>query len=389
VSDALRFVDITEDQLDAVIRVRARSFGVMAAGDREQWLKDAKVFIQDGRYVGVADGDEVVAAARFWDFEQWWSGRRVRVAGVAGVVVSPEYRGRGVGSKLMRGVLQRAVDKGFPLTALYPATTVIYRHLGYEYGGGRYRFSFPAADLRALGGKEIAVRRAGPEDAERVLDMVGRSHERLRSNGPLVWPVKEVTEWLADEDNFAYLADDGFVVYNWSGSDLCVDEIVAGSEATARALWSTVGSGSSIADTVQAYISPDDPVHLMVEHEAAKEVQYQRWMLRLLDAPAAIAARGFAPGAAVEVDVRLEDPDVPANTGDWHLSVADGAGELTATQASGDVLQLGPRGLAGLYSGTPLATLRASGLVSGGSTDTDAAVDTAFAGATPYMLDYF
>lgn len=388
-SDALRFVDITEDQLDAVMRVRARSFGVMAAGDREQWLKDARVFIQDGRYVGVADGDEVVAAARFWDFEQWWSGRRVPVAGVAGVVVAPEYRGRGVGSKLMRGLLQRAVDRGFPLTALYPATTVIYRHLGYEFGGGRYRFSFPAADLRALGGKEVGVQRAGPDDAERVLELVGQSHERRRTSGPLIWPLKEVTEWLADDDNFAYLADDGFVVYSWSGSDLCIDEIVAGSEATARALWATVGSGSSIASTVQAYISPDDPVHLLVEHEAYKDVQHQRWMLRLLDAPAAIAARGFAPDAAVEIDLRLEDPDVPGNGGDWHLSVADGAGELTPTQASGDVLQLGPRGLAALYSGTPLATLRGSGLASGGSSTADASLDPVFAGPTAYMLDYF
>ncbi|MGW1347086.1 GNAT family N-acetyltransferase [Kribbella sp. NPDC002412] len=388
-SDALRFVDIAEDQLDAVLRVRARSFGVMAAGDREQWLKDARVFIGDGRYVGVADGDEVVAAARFWDFEQWWSGRRVPVAGVAGVVVSPEYRGRGVGSKLMRGLLQRAADKGFPLTALYPATTVIYRHLGYEFGGGRYRFSFPAADLRELGGKEVAVRRAGPRDAERFLELVRQSHERRRTSGPLVWPLNEVTEWLADEDNFAYLAEDGFVVYNWSGSDLCVDELVAGSEATARALWATVGSGSSIARTVQAYISPNDPVHLLVEHEAEKEVQHQRWMLRLLDAPAAIAARGYAPGVALEVDVRVEDPDVPANSGDWHLSVADGAGELASTQASGDVLQLGPRGLAALYAGTPLATLRGAGLARGGATTADAALDAAFASATPYMLDYF
>lgn len=385
----MRFVDITENQLDAVMRVRARSFGGMAAGDREQWLKDARVFIKDGRYVGVADGDEVVAAARFWAFEQWWSGRRVPVAGVAGVVVSPEYRGRGVGSQLMRGVLQRAADKGFPLTALYPATTVIYRHLGYEFGGGRYRYSFPTADLRALGGKEVAVRRAGADDAERVLELVGQAHVQRRTSGPLVWPVKEVTEWLADEDNFAYLADDGFVVYNWSGSDLCVDELVAGSEATARALWATVGSGSSIASTVQAYISPDDPVHLMVEHEAEKAVQHQRWMLRLLDAPAAIAARGFGPDAAVEIDLRLEDSDVPANGGDWHLSVADGVGRLTPTQGSDDVLRLGARGLAGLYAGTPLATLRGAGLAVGGSEATDAALDPVFAGPTSYMLDYF
>ncbi|TDD26297.1 GNAT family N-acetyltransferase [Kribbella turkmenica] len=385
-SDALRFVDVTEDQLDAVIRVRARSFGGLAAGDREQWLEDARVFIGDGRYVGVAAGDEVVAAARFWDFEQWWSGRRVPMAGVAGVVVSPEYRGRGVGSTLMRGLLQRAVDKGFPLSGLYPATTVIYRHLGYEFGGGRYRFSFPAADLRALGGKEVAVRRAGPADAERFLELVGQLHERRRTNGPLIWPVKQVTGWLADEDNFAYLADDGFVVYNWSGSDLCVDELVAGSEATARALWATVGSGSSIASTVQAYISPDDPVHLLVEHEAYKDVQHQRWMVRLLEAPAAIAARGFAPDATVEADLRIDDPEIPANSGDWHLSVAGGSGRLTRTQASGDVLRLGPRGLAALYAGTPLATLRASGLASGGAA---ADLDTVFAGATPYMLDYF
>lgn len=387
-SDALRFVDITEDQLDAVMRVRARSFGLMAAGDREQWIKDAIAFIQDGRYVGVADGDEVVAAARFWDFQQWWGGRRIPVAGVAGVVVSPEYRGRGVGSKLMRGVLQRAADNGFPLTALYPATTVIYRHLGYEFGGGRYRFSFSAADLRALGGKDVAVRRAGPDDAARFLELVGQLHGARRSSGPLVWPVKQVTDWLADENNFAYLADDGFVVYNWSGSDLCVDELVAGSEATARALWSTVGSGSSIAKTVHAYMSPEDPIHLMVEHEAGSEAQVGRWMLRLLDAPAAIAARGFAAGVVLEVDLRVEDFDVPANSGDWHLSVADGAGQLTPGRSSAGALRTGPRGLAALYAGTPVSALRVAGLVSGGSA-VDAAVDSAFGGSTPYMLDYF
>jgi predicted acetyltransferase len=389
VSDALRFVDITEDQLDAVIRVRTRSFGGLAADDRERWTKDALAFIQDGRYVGVADGDEVVAAARFWDFQQWWGGRRIPVAGVAGVVVAPEYRGRGVGSKLMRGVLQRAVDKGFPLTALYPATTVLYRHLGYEFGGHRYKFSFRAADLRSLGGKEVAVRRAGPGDAERFLELVAQIHEVRRSNGPLLWPIKAVTDWLADEDNFAYLADDGFVVYSWSGSDLTIDELVAGSEATARALWATVGSGSSIARTVHAYVSPDDPIHLMVEHEADGDAWVQRWMLRLLDAPAAIAARGFAPGAVLEIDLRLDDVDVPANSGDWHLSVADGAGRLTPAQVPGDVLELGPRGLAALYAGTPLVTLRAGGLATGGSVAADAAVDTALGGSTSYMLDSF
>jgi predicted acetyltransferase len=389
VTDALRFVDIAKENLDDVLRVRSRSFGPLAAANREEWLKDAHEFIDDGRYVGVAAGDEVVAAARIWAFEQWWGGRKVPMAGIAGVVVAPEYRGRGVGSKLMRGVLGRSAEKGLPISALYPATTVIYRHLGYEFGGGRYRFSFPAADLRSLGGKEVSVRRAGPADAARLLELVAESHTAGRISGPLAWEESKVAEWLGDEDNFGYIADDGFVVYNWDDSDLRVDEIIAGSEATARALWATVGSGSSIASNVKAFVPPNDPVHLLVAQEADKQAQIQRWMLRLIDAPTAVSARGFALGASLEVDLELEDPELTSNAGRWHLSVADGSGSLSPSATSGDALRLGARGLAALYSGTPLATLRKAGLAAGGSIDADGAIDTAFGSGTSYMLDYF
>ncbi|GAA1578031.1 hypothetical protein GCM10009789_34370 [Kribbella sancticallisti] len=388
-TDALRFVDIAKEHLDDVIRVRSRSFGPLAAANREEWIKDAQEFIDDGRYVGVAAGDEVVAAARIWAFEQWWGGRKVPMAGIASVVVSPEYRGRGVGSKLMRGVLARSIEKGLPITALYPATTVIYRHLGYEFGGGRYRFTFPAADLRSLGGKDVSIRRAGAADAGRLLELVAQSNSAALVNGPLVWAESKVAEWLGDEDNFGYLADDGFVVYNWDDGDLCVDEIIAGSEATARALWATVGSGSSIATNVKAYVVPNDPVHLLVDREADKQAQIQRWMLRMLDAPAAISGRGFTPGASLEVDLELEDAEVAGNNGRWHLSVAKGSGALTASTGSGDALRLGARGLAALYAGTPLASLRKAGLASGGSTGADGAIDSAFAGGTSYMLDFF
>ena len=49
---------------------------------------------------------------------------------------------------------------------------------------------------------------------------------------------------------------------------------------------------------------------------------------------------------------------------------------------------LGARGLAALYAGTPLVTLRQAGLAAGGTAADDAALDAAFA-ATPYMLDSF
>jgi predicted acetyltransferase len=112
-------------------------------------------------------------------------------------------------------------------------------------------------------------------------------------------------------------------------------------------------------------------------------------MLRVISAPAAIAARGFPAGLTASVTLTLADDRFPANTGTWQLTVGDGRGTLArGPGAPGAPLRLGPRGLAALYAGTPLATLRLAGLAGGGDQGTDAALDAAFA-ATPYMVDHF
>ena len=71
-------------------------------------------------------------------------------------------------------------------------------------------------------------------------------------------------------------------------------------------------------------------------------------------------------------------PDAPAG----QVSPAGTAGQDSSA------VTLGARGLAALYAGTPLVTLRQAGLAAGGMAAADAALDAAFA-ATPYMLDAF
>jgi len=115
-------------------------------------------------------------------------------------------------------------------------------------------------------------------------------------------------------------------------------------------------------------------------------------MLRVVDAPAAIAARGFPAATSLSVPLDLADGACPENSGRWELTVAEGKGSLsplTSPPAAGPPLALGPRGLAALYAGTPVATLRRAALASGGSPEGDAALDAAFGGATAYMLDSF
>jgi predicted acetyltransferase len=99
------------------------------------------------------------------------------------------------------------------------------------------------------------------------------------------------------------------------------------------------------------------------------------WMLRVVDGPAAIAARGFPPAVSATVPLELNDPARPANSGSWQLDVADGKGALSPAVSPvvrrSTPLTLGARGLAALYAGAPVAALRLAGLAAGGTPDTE------------------
>jgi hypothetical protein len=89
-----------------------------------------------------------------------------------------------------------------------------------------------------------------------------------------------------------------------------------------------------------------------------------------------------------EAALVVDDPLVPRNAGTWLLRVADGTGEVTPGGGGTAGLRVGPSGLAVLFAGLPVATLRVAGLATGGDAVADAVLDAAFAGE-PYLLDYF
>jgi predicted acetyltransferase len=218
-------------------------------------------------------------------------------------------------------------------------------------------------------------------------------HEAARDCGPITWDEASVRQWLGDPDLYAYLCDDGFLIYRWhDGNDaLFVEGVEAISGQTARAFWSHVGSHASIAEKVYARVGQADAFWWLTRERDADVTHRSMWMLRVVDAPAAVAARGFSAATALSVPLDIADDARPANSGRWQLTVEQGRGSLEppgSPPAAGPPLALGSRGLAALYAGTPLATLRQAGLASGGSPADDAALDAAFAG-TAYMLDSF
>ena len=82
----------------------------------------------------------------------------------------------------------------------------------------------------------------------------------------------------------------------------------------------------------------------------------------------------------------VRDGSRPGTTGTWLLSVRDGRGSLTPAEGDAAV-RLSERGLAALYAGVPVGTLRRAGLLEGSASDA-AALGAVFA-ATPFAVDDF
>jgi len=379
--------------------------------------------------LGAFDGRQLVGSARYHPMRQWWQGRSMPMAGVAGVKVAPEYRGRGVGRGLMTGLISEIVERGYPVSTLYPATAPIYRSLGWELAGGRYQATVPLGSLTGLLAPDQAVtgpaatrqaggspvlRRATPADAAVVAETLGKVYGALRDRGVATYDPDYIGIWLDDDDHFAYLADDGFLSYHWAdGHDsVRVEVLAAASAATARAFWQLLGSHATMADVVRAVLAPDDPVRWLTSEPSAVVRQGRGWMLRLMDVPAAIEARGFPASVEVSAEFELADDVLPANSGRWRLDVGDGGGKLArvgplspadpaslvgsqsavgskSTGGHDAVLRLGARGLAALYAGVPLSALRRAGLACDGSQASDDALDSAFGGRPAYMLHDF
>ena len=393
---------------DQYLDLTMRSFG---PSDESRIQASTEPIVAGGRCLGAFDGDRLIGTALYHDMRQWWYGRPVPMAGVAGVKVAPECRGQGVGRAMMTALAQLMTERGYPLSALYPATMTIYRSLGWEIAGHLHEAVLPSRALTTMArpdAETAGIRRPGPDDAAEVLEVIGRVHADARDCGPVTYDEVTMRRWLtrpgryADRDRYAYLAPDGFLGYRWQrGNDeIFVDRMVAASAGTTRALWAVVASNASVTETVRAQVGPSDPLWWMLREQDANVADRMSWMLRLLDAPAAIAARGF-PATDLAVPLQITDDLRPANSGRWELTVRAGSGRLSryrteqvspspsAASAGGRTpLALGPRGLAALYAGTPVATLRRAGLAVGGSPAADAALDRAFA-ATPYMLDDF
>jgi len=387
---------LAESDLDQMWEIEREAFDVDPA-HHEWWVRWERAIGLD-RFEGLFVDGRLVAMAGALPLGQWYGGRSVPMAGVRGVGVRAEQRGRGYGTRVLRAALEAMKARGQAISALYPAVVRPYRRLGWEIAGTLFFREVPTRALMAFAPHDVVVRRAGAADRATVracYDRIARATDGFvdRTDGRWEW-------WFErTETDFLHVAgDDGYVLYRQLPAEtifptpqafrIVVLDLVATTPRALRALWGMLGDASSVVPTVLFRSAPNEPLNALLDAPDVVVRRERQWMLRLVDAPAAIAARGYAADVRASVPLAIDDPVCPWNAGRWTLHVADGAGRLEP--GGGGAVRLGIGAFASLYSGwATTAWLARAGLLQGGSDAQRGALDRVFTGAVPWMLDEY
>lgn len=338
----------------------------------------------------------VIATAHPIPMGQWFGGRRVGMAGIGAVGVAPSARGGGVATRLMRHMLQELRGLGFPLSVLYPSTQTLYRRVGYEQAGARYELRVRA---HALNFKErgLLVRPAQPDDLPLLQELYRRhaaSRQGYLDRGPFIWervlhPRGELAYGFLVEgpqglEGYAWLVRRRKVEYQ---QEIFLTDFVASTPASAQRLLSFLGDHRSLARDVVWTGSPSEPLLLLLREQMYQVKLLTHWMMRVVDVPAALEARGYPAGVSGTLHLQVEDELLPENRGNFTLEVSGGAGHVQ--RGGSGLIRLDVRALAPLYTSflSPEALRSVGALVADDASVRLAA--TFFSGTAPALPDAF
>ncbi|HTE62069.1 MAG TPA: GNAT family N-acetyltransferase [Solirubrobacteraceae bacterium] len=282
------------------------------------------------------DDGRIVATTAAFTRKLTVPGATVACAAVTAVAVVPTHRRRGLLTEMMHRQLEDVRGRGEAVAALWSSEGAIYGRFGYGVGATQAQLVArrPAARL-AVPPADDGLLTAGP--AGEHVEAMRAVHDRVRPDRPGMldrpgpWWRDRLHDPEADRRGAhalrAVVTDDGYALYavrperddEGTAGEVVVRELVAATPAARATLW-TFLLDQDLTSTITWPLAPsDEPLWLMLaDPRAVRRTVGDGLWLRLVDVPAALAARAYAS----EPDVVLEVSDAacPWNEGRYRLS---------------------------------------------------------------------
>lgn len=329
------------------------------------------------------DGAQMAASSGAYPFEISMNGATMACAGVTAVATDPGYRRRGLVRELMVRTLARAREQGMPAAMLWATMGAIYQRFGYGLASHHvvYEFDPRFAGLRDTAGPAGDVRRVVRDAALPALrDLYGQycaERNLLIHRSPVMWDAMLPTEgktlphiaicYDARERPVAYTIYRTKLTGTPGGTgpwqQLNIVDLVWLTIEGYRGIWEYLRRHDLVRNVMWIAVPEDDPApQLLMEPRVLGRRSADGIWLRVIDAAAALAARGYQYTGEVSVRV-ASDALCPWNERLYEIA-SDGQSAEVRTRSSGDAdLVLAPNALSSLLCGhTSASALARAGL---------------------------
>ncbi|MEU3649310.1 GNAT family N-acetyltransferase [Lentzea sp. NPDC034063] len=381
--------EYTEDDRDAVFRLRRIAFnGTDPAGPLLKPGTHGLVAEIDGRVAGALD---------IGSYAQFYGGAPVPMGGIGGVAVDGAYRGRGAANALLDAALVAMREQGQPISALYPTVPALYRGRGWERAGVFEWVELPMDRLlsvprpaerlasRPVDGSDLTALHECYLEVARTIDgMADRRPPRIVPDKVLELDLASV---LPGPDGLR-----GYLTAKREPGDgmgrLKVLDLIGVDVEAQLNLLASLASWAGTLETIDLRITDPATVNFLGATPFRHPVLTSTWMQRVVDLPAAVAARGWPRLADVVVDLEIIDEHAPWHAGLHRIVVENGS--VRVEPGGTGAVRLHARALGPWFSGAQNThALRRGGLLEG---DPDgAAVLDQLTGSsgTPRLADFF
>jgi predicted acetyltransferase len=313
----------------------------------------------------------------------------------------PTHRKKGIASMFFREQLPDLRRRGDPVAVLTTSQSGVPVRHGFGAATRAMAIDLsPSRKSRPGEESSVRVRMVDHAEARRTLPAVFEQHRRTRpgqvSRSKVFWD-----EWFSDppllrigpSQRFVLVAENlsgdclGYLTYQLGYGplreqpvqDLFVEDLIALDSEAHRALWSYCLDFDQAARVRAWNIAVDDPILWMPSTMRLTEVTGVRHFLylRLIDVPAALAARRYATGDAVALQV--DDAVLPDNAGRYLLR-SDGANaSCQRTDEPWDVAVTVTELAAAYFGGVDFTTLARAGRIRCSRADVLTRLDAMFA----------
>lgn len=313
---------IAEDEFEAWMRAIETAFGGHV---RPEDVGNERKVLDPARCLAALDGDEMVGCASSVVFEMTVPGSTAPIAGITGVGVKPTHRRRGINTALMRRQLDDIREEGHALAALYASEGGIYGRFGY----GLATFA-GSVDIETS--RSAFVRGYERQDGFRLLDRDAARdpflsvYQRARLTRPGAMAVNAnwfdyefADKHFGEERHFFFAiheAGEGpdaiaayTVKHEWTGSvprsELEIHALEGLTPRAYAAAWRFVLDVDLIQRVTAGNRPADEPIlHVLREPRRLNLRLKDGLWVRLVDVPAALAARRYAAPGRVVFEVR-------------------------------------------------------------------------------------